>query len=218
MDRGRVPGGLGIDVAGTHVHCVELAADGSVVRAEVVRADTIEAIVPWAKKVGVVAIDAPQAPSTKPHRGDTTLKPKFQAARCAEIALGRERGIWVSWVTPVSGFKPWMSTGLALYRALTGAAELLETYPQGIFRTLAGSTIDPKSTQKGLARRVELLRDAHVRDAGLAMWSHDGLDAAAAALVALQRAQERAESVTCGHDGSAIWLPARQYDQEGPAQ
>ncbi len=41
------------------------------------------------------------------------------------------------------------------------------------------------------------------------MWSHDSLDALMAALIARDRTEGRAEMVTCGHDESAIWLPAR---------
>lgn len=93
---------------------------------------------------------------------------------------------------------------------VAGAAELLEVFPQGIFRVLAGGPVASKMTPAGLAARADLLREAGISDAGLAMWGHDGLDAAAAALVALHHAQGRAEAVTCGHDGSAIWLPARQ--------
>jgi hypothetical protein len=39
------------------------------------------------------------------------------------------------------------------------------------------------------------------------MWSHDGLDALVAALIALRKADGTGLEVTCGHDSSAIWLP-----------
>lgn len=202
--------GLGIDVAAEAVHCVELATDGSVVRAAVVARDRIGELVGWARAVGVVAIDAPLCLSTAPHRADATLAPKFRGARCGEVALGRERGIWVPWIGPaVAPPDGWIATGLALAGALADAAECLETFPQAVFRTLAGERVAPKSTRHGLAARVALLGAAGVGEPGLAMWSHDGLDAAAAALVALHRAEGRAEAVTCGHDGSAIWLPGR---------
>jgi len=38
--------------------------------------------------------------------------------------------------------------------------------------------------------------------------SHDFLDAALIALVARQRALGKAHVASCGHDGSAIWLPS----------
>lgn len=207
-------GGLGIDVSETRLHCVELSPAGRVVRAERLTLDRLDELARWAAAVGVVAIDAPADPSTLPHTGDTTLPPKFRAARCAEVALGVRKGVWVSWVTPPSeaASKPWMRAGFALYRALRRAngdgVELLETYPAGIFRTLAGGRIAPKSTHDGLERRVELLRGAGIGDRSLPAWGHDGLDAAAAALVALRRANGGAERVSCGHDGSAIWMPA----------
>ena len=62
-----------------------------------------------------------------------------------------------------------------------------------------------KSTPAGLRRRVELLRAAGVAEVTLPLWGHDGLDACAAALVAAS-AQPRV--LTCGHDGSSIWLPS----------
>jgi predicted nuclease with RNAse H fold len=46
-----------------------------------------------------------------------------------------------------------------------------------------------------------------VTEARLEMWSHDGLDALLAALTAARCAEGVAVEVTCGHDGSAIWLP-----------
>lgn len=203
--------GLGIDVATGHVHCVEITSSGTVARSEVITTDHLTDLVAWASEIGVVAIDAPARPSNAPHGDDLSITPKFRVARCAEIALGRERRIWVPWVTPMAPpFPTWMETGFELQRVLVGAADLLEVFPQAIFRVLAGRVVPSKSTPSGLASRVGLLRDAGIRDAGLVMWGHDGLDAAAAALVALHHAQRRAEAVTCGHDGSAIWLPERQ--------
>ena len=213
---GRGARGLGIDVAGDRIHCVELVSDGTVVRAEVVPSGEIDRVMPWAADVGVVAIDAPAAPSTEPHRDDGTLAPEFRVARCCEIALGRERGTWVPWVTPSTPpFNPWMEVGFALVGALGGVAEILETFPHAVFRTLANAKVAPKSTTAGVAKRVALLRAGGVRDEGLAMWGHDGLDAAAAALVALQHGCGIAESVTCGHDGSAMWVPASHNGPQG---
>jgi predicted nuclease with RNAse H fold len=207
-----VPGsahGLGIDVAGDELHCVELGPDGTVAGSEVVPAGDLGRIVAWAAIVGVVAIDAPAAPSTEPHRDDPELSPKFARARCCEIALGRERGIWVPWVTPSTPpFAAWIAVGFELHAALAGVAEALETFPHAVFRTLAGSRIPPKTKRAGIDARVALLRAAGLREASLSMWDHDGLDAAAAAVVALQHSAGAAEPVTCGHDGSAIWLPA----------
>jgi hypothetical protein len=95
---------------------------------------------------------------------------------------------------------------LALFDALADAGlDAVETYPHAVFRSLAGGARVPaKSSPAGLARRVELLQEAGVREPTLPLWGHDGLDACAAALVA---ASNDPRVVTCGHDGSAIWLP-----------
>jgi hypothetical protein len=62
-----------------------------------------------------------------------------------------------------------------------------------------------KSRPEGLAARAALLAQAGVAEPSLPLWSHDGLDAGVAALVA---SSAHPVAVTCGHDGSAIWLPA----------
>jgi predicted nuclease with RNAse H fold len=181
------------------------------VDAAVVPADEVDAVVSWveARAPGRVAVDAPSALSTAPHREDRSLAPKFRVARCGEVALGRDVGVWVPWVSPavdavdVAG---WIVVGLAVFAALAHAGvEVVESFPHAVFRALAGGARVPaKSTPDGLARRVELLRAAGVEDASLPLWGHDGLDAAACALVA---AAPSARPITCGHDGSAIWLP-----------
>lgn len=157
-----------------------------------------------------VAIDAPSALSPGAHADDTTLAPKFRAARCGEIALGREGGVWVPWVSPPVGARPddvagWIAVGLAVFDALGAAGfACVETFPQAVFRSLAGGRLPAKSSPEGLARRAELLRAAGVHETTLPLWGHDGLDAAACALVA---ADPSARALTCGHDGSAVWLP-----------
>jgi hypothetical protein len=80
-------------------------------------------------------------------------------------------------------------------------------YPHAAFRVLAGRRRLPsKLTPEGVNARVEILRAAGV-DGGafVSMWSHDALDATVAAVVV---ADPQAVAVTCGHDGSAIWLPS----------
>lgn len=86
----------------------------------------------------------------------------------------------------------------------------LEVYPYSIYRVLVGSRTPTKRSALGAAARVAALTAAGVSETHLAMWSHDALDAAAASVVALQWHQRRAQKVTCGHDKSAIWLPASQ--------
>ena len=158
-----------------------------------------------------MAIDAPAQLSTAPHRDDPELNGKFRTGRCAEIALGREHGSWVPWVTPTAGGPTpgWMATGFAVYEALrNGPYNVIEVYPYAGFRALAqGSPLPRKQTADGLRARIELLARAGVAAEQVAMWSHDGLDALLGALVALQVASSNAVRVTCGHDDSAIWLP-----------
>lgn len=187
------------------------AGDGlSVVGADVLTdAGDVVAWVASLGRVGRVAIDAPSGLSTLVHADDLTLAPKFRVARCGEIALGREVGIWVPWVSPAVGvaeLAPWSSVGLALFAACADAGiEAVETFPHAVFRTLnGGARVAAKSKPEGLAERAALLRAAGVDEPTLPLWGHDGLDAAAAAVVATD---PEARSVTCGHDGSAIWIP-----------
>jgi hypothetical protein len=186
--------GVGIDVGASRVHLVAVRG-GRVVAADVLPADDT---------AGVLSL-------VLAHADDAALAPKFRAARCGEVALGREAGVWVPWVSPpadrsapVAG---WIEVGLTLFAALGGAGvDAVETYPHAVFRALAGGARIPgKSTPEGRRRRVELLRAAGILEATLPLWDHDGLDAGAAALVA---ASPEPRVLTCGHDGSSIWLPA----------
>lgn len=172
-------------------------------------------VVGWAASLGAVervAIDAPSALSPLAHAADLTLAPKFRDARCGEIALGREVGVWVPWVSPAAGagdIAPWIRVGLSLFAAFADVGvEAVETFPHAVFRTLnGGARVAAKSKPEGLAERAALLRAAGIDEPTLPLWGHDGLDAAAAALVAVD---PEARAVTCGHDGSAIWIPSAQ--------
>lgn len=202
--------GVGIDVGASSVHLVALR-DGRVVAADVLDAGDPGGVLAAVRSVGAtrVAIDAPSALSSLAHAADGSLAPKFRAARCGEIALGREAGVWVPWVSPPAGgadVAGWITVGLALFTAFAGAGiEAVETYPHAVFRALAGGArVAGKSTAEGRRRRVELLRGAGVVESTLPLWDHDGLDAGAAALVA---ASSEPRVLTCGHDGSSIWLP-----------
>ena len=182
------------------------------VAAEVLAADEPAAAVDLVRSLGVVgrvAVDAPSGLSSGAHLDDGTLSRKFRAARCGEVALGREAGVRVPWVSPPVGAADvagWITVGLALFTSLGAAGlEAVETYPHAVFRTLAGGRVPPKSTDEGRRRRVELLRAAGVDEPTLPLWGHDGLDACAAALVAIDPSPR---VLTCGHDGSSIWLPA----------
>lgn len=200
----------GVDVGGDRLHTVVLDGRRRVADAFVADPDEVETLVERLVAAGVrrAGVDAPDAASAAAHAAESGLTPKFRTARCGEIALGRQRGIWVSWATPTAPpFARWMDAGFAAHAALrSGGVETVEVYPHAAFRVLAGGGRPPsKTTPAGLRARVGLLERAGVRGEHLAMWSHDALDAAAAALVV---ADDHAVAVTCGHDGSAIWLPS----------
>jgi len=166
----------------------------------------------------VIAIDAPAQLSGAPHAGDETLSPKFRAARCAEVALGRAQGIWVSWVAPAGPPLPgWMAVGVGLHRRLAPRAAVIEVYPHAAFHLLAGRRPAKKQSAAGMRERVELLTAAGVvpPDEGL---SHHAIDALAAALVARDRLAGCAHAVGCGHDDSLIWLPAARAVTGGAAR
>ena len=191
------------------MHAIALDG-GRVMRGDVLPPVAAE-VVAWVRGLGApvrrVAVDAPSARSPLHHAGDETLAPKFRRARCGEIALGRDVGVWVPWVSPAEGedLPAWIAVGLSTFAALAAAGfDAVETYPHAVFRTLAGGRVASKSTAAGRAERVRLLRAAGVAEVTLPLWDHDGLDACAAALVA---ADPSARALTCGHDGSAIWLP-----------
>jgi predicted nuclease with RNAse H fold len=207
---------IGIDVATDRLNCVALEANGSLAAGRIYAAHELEALSAWAADATVIAIDAPAALSTEPHAAEDALSPKFRRARCAEIALGRDHGIWVPWTSPTGPPVPgWIATGLELYSSLAGSArsELIEVFPYAAFRVLTRpGRLAKKTSVAGIRQRVAALASAGLCVEHLALWSHDSLDAAVAALVALQRHDGGAHPVTCGHDDSAIWLPAPPVD------
>lgn len=197
----------GIDVGARHLHCVAIARAGAV--SEVLVAGSPAEAVAWAAGAAQVAVDAPDRLSTAPHAADATLSPKFREARCAEIALGREAGIWVPWTTPARPpVPPWMESGFAVFAGLRAeGAEPLEVYPAGAFWLRSNRRWPPsKSSAAGRLARVALLRELGVTGP-IEGWSHHALDALMAAAVARERAADRAVAAGCGHDGSAIWMP-----------
>lgn len=202
---------VGIDLGQRRVHVIALDGGLALGDARVIDVDQLQSlreILEWAY---VVAIDAPEALSTAAHEGDETLSPKFRTARCAEIALGREHGIWVPWVTPTAAqpLAPWMQVGFDVFElAKSGRAQVVEVFPHAGFRVLASGKVPSKQNAQGLRARAELLKSRGVAIEALEMWSHDSLDALLAALVAHDVGQGSAVRVGCGHDASAIYLPA----------
>jgi predicted nuclease with RNAse H fold len=198
----------GIDVGARRLHVVLLSQTAEL-EGSVFAATDLDSVANAVADARVIAIDAPQRPSNLPHACCVNLSPKFRRARCAEIALGREHGIWVPWVSPASRpADPWIEVGFDLFERLSPRS--VEVYPHASFRILAGGRRLPKKTSPaGAAARIELLRSAGVAAArGFETWSHDLLDAAVAAVTARDVADGSARRVSCGHDDSAIWLPA----------
>ncbi len=201
---------MGIDLGQHLLHIVALDGSLDLTKVEVVDAADSDGLALLLSAAHVVAIDAPERLSTAPHSDEEGLSPKFRTARCAEIALGREKRIWVPWVTPTSE-QPcpgWMEVGFRVFEiARRCSSNVIEVFPYAGFRTLAGSRMPSKLTAAGLLTRSELLVTAGVKIEDPEMWSHDSLDACLAALVAQQFDGGIADAIGCGHDGSAIWLP-----------
>jgi predicted nuclease with RNAse H fold len=211
---------IGIDVAAARLNCVALDATGSFAGGRIYDATEMHGLSEWATGADVIAIDAPAELSTAPHSSDEALSPKFRVARCAEVALGRDHRIWVPWTSPIGPPVPgWIATGLELYSALakTVSSELVEVFPYAGFRVLTHpSRLSKKTAVAGIRQRVAVLRTCGLSVDDLELWSHDSLDAALAAIIALQHRNRAALRVTCGHDDSAIWLPVARRLSASP--
>lgn len=210
MGAGRPPRCVGIDVGSRLLHVAAVAGSTSL-ETRLFEVGQLDALVGWASGASAIAIDAPDRWSSGPHRDDHSLAPKFRTARCAEIGLGRQYGLWVSWATPIRPLDgSWMQVGIDLFAALRqNGHQPVEVYPFAAFRSLANNrSLPKKQTSSGRHRRALLLKAAGLHLADAHRRSHDALDACAAALVARDHLERRAIPATCGHDGTAIWLPA----------
>jgi hypothetical protein len=208
---------VGIDLGASRIHVVVLAGDGpfpSVADAQTFDAVDTGGVVAFSAGARDIAIDAPAELSTAPHRGEEAISRKFRTARCGEIALGQQARIWVPWVTPFDATKVpgWMNVGFAVWEALRAVGhDPIEVYPAGVFRVLAGHVPARKTSRAGLLERIDLLGPYVELPAGIATWSHDGIDALGAALTAHQKGAGTAREIRHdgpGCDGSAVWLPA----------
>ncbi|HTX01670.1 MAG TPA: DUF429 domain-containing protein, partial [Acidimicrobiales bacterium] len=224
---------VGADVGAGTVHLVALSLDEppSVILSELLHPVSDSAIANVLRAAAVVAIDAPAGRSSQPHLGDRRLAAKFQRARCGEVAL-RAAGHAVPWVSPGPGddLPPWMATGLEVWSIAEQLdVDAVETYPHAVFAELACSVLRHKQRPDGLVARARVLAPLLATPAWLPMWSHDGLDALAAAIVAWHAFHGTGRRVDCSgdeewsaHDGSAIWLPPRpamqRVPQRGPAR
>jgi hypothetical protein len=202
---------VGIDLGTRHVDVVRLGGrDADWVRLPA--ADTA-ALVAHVAGAAAIGVDAPAAMSVAAHRDDPAVNRKFRTARCGEIALGEQAGIWVPWVTPPdpATVPAWMAVGFAVWAALRDAGhEPVEVYPAGAFLVLAGTRLPRKTTAAGRETRRRVLATRLDLPGAATGWPHDALDAAAAALTAADLAAGTGRR--CGHDapgcdGSAVWLP-----------
>jgi predicted nuclease with RNAse H fold len=213
---------FGIDVGADRLHIVGLSRSGEIISAQVIDPSDDRAVAAWFGSLPnqvPIAIDGPQGLSTAPFRNDETVSNKFRTARGCEVELGRQRGIWVSFVTPTveQACAPWMKIAINIHRtAAEHGHESLETYPYAVFHTLHGARPPKKSTSAGTQFRAQLLLANGIKQVSLSMWSHDALDATAAALVAWHRSLGTAECVSDGRDNSSLWLPASSKDERDP--
>jgi predicted nuclease with RNAse H fold len=201
---------IGIDPGASAIHCVVLDDARRVIDGQVLPSDAIADLIALATGATAIAIDAPAALSTAPHAEDPTISGKFRMARCCEIALGRQHRLWVPWVTPVAGAAAadWMQVGFRLYEELTARGHApIEVYPHAGFQLLGSSKLPKKTTLGGIQERVARLEAQGITAPWMGLWSHDGLDATLAALLALRAVENTAVAVGCGHDNSAIWIP-----------
>ena len=206
------PMAVGVDVGADRLHLVCLRPGYELAQTAVLDPADRVGVDAWFARLPcecVVAIDGPPAPSAAPFADDATVSPKFRRARGCEVELGRQRGIWVSFATGPGPLTGWMAEAAHVHRLATSLGHrALETYPHAIYRTLLSRRPAKKTTGAGTMDRVGALQSVGFDHEALAMWSHDALDAAAAALVARQYLDGHADAITCAVDGTSIWLPS----------
>jgi Protein of unknown function (DUF429) len=210
---------VGIDVGADRLHVVVLARDLELVCVHVIspsaihtELDSLFAALPIGASV---AIDGPPFPSMQPFRNDLTVSTKFRKARGCEVVLGREHGIWVSFATGPEPLEGWMAVAARVHATANANHHVaLETYPHAIYRKLIGARPAKKTTANGITERVGALSKRGLVESTLPMWSHDALDAAAAAIVAADHHNGTATRAYCSLDDTSIWLPAPDVPQK----
>jgi Protein of unknown function (DUF429) len=204
--------GVGIDVGADRLHIVGLEAGGALAISEVADPSDLSGLRTLFRSLPKcsVAIDGPPSSSAAPFANDQTVSNKFRNARGCEVMLGREFGIWVSFATGPEPLTGWMRVAAEVHSLAQSAGHhALETYPHAVYRMLLGGRPPKKTTAAGITVRVEALKARGLTEPTLALWSHDGLDAAAAAVVALDHHHGTARRAYCQEDDSSIWLPAQ---------
>ncbi len=203
---------VGVDVGADRLHFVALGEDLGIAAIAVFDPADRAGVQRWLAALSpgsVVAIDGPPGPSCAPFAGDLSVSPKFRRARGCEVELGRQRRIWVSFATGPEPLVGWMAEAARVHRVTEALGfTALETYPHAVYRTLLGRRPAKKTTGIGITERVNALRAVGIIEPALAMWSHDALDAAAAAIVASDYLTGIAAPITCALDGTTIWLPS----------
>lgn len=205
----------GVDVGTRALHGVAIDDEGLLAGAVVVAPGELGDLVAGLEGADAVGVDAPGGWSEARHAGDEQLPGKFRAARCGEIQIRQEFGYAVPWPTP-TGTGPrtgWMEVGFEVHARLRPVAgAVVEVFPHAAFLHLAGrKSLPAKATLAGARVRAGLLADRVEVDPGeLLLWSHDALDALAAAVTARDVANGRSEAARCPQhpDSAAIHLPA----------
>lgn len=210
---------IGIDLSAEAFYTVEVIASGSSAPAvslgRAFRVDDLAQAVSFCEGAAQVAIDAPDAMSRGPHLHDGSLSPKFRTGRCSDVATSQPGGgPAVPWVTPTVDMEVprWMVAGFTLWSALRDDGhDPMEVFPAGCFYRMNGRRWPAKKTTiQGRLDRIQLLRLYVELPRDIELWSHDGLDAAVAALVA-NHGREHGTPVEhrCPNpDGSRLWYPA----------
>lgn len=202
---------VGVDVGADRLHVVVLDAAANLVTTAVLDPLDRATVDKWFAALAQcsIGIDGPAGPSVAAFANDPSVSNKFRRARGCEVELGRQRGIWVSFATGPEPLTGWMAEAARVHDLVAGQGHhALETYPHGIYRTLLGRRPAKKTMGTGVIERVEVLRNAGINEPALAMWSHDALDAAAAAIAALHHHWGIADEIRCDLDGTSVWLPA----------
>jgi predicted nuclease with RNAse H fold len=206
---------VGIDLGATAIYAVKVMVGEavSVVDARVYLPEALDGLVAFCAGSSAVAIDSPAGPSVGAHYRDMDVPPKFRSARCSEVASWEAPDVpAVPWTTPLASVDPpgWMATGFRVWQALS-RHQPMEVYPYACFYRLNGSKRPPSKQQpEGRLRRAELLRRWLDLPLGIEVWSHDGLDATVAALVAAQgrKGADLVPHQCAHHDGSELWVVA----------
>lgn len=176
-----------IELGQRRIHGVALDQDLTLANTWITDAAEMHALAGLLQDARVIAIDAAGGLSSAPHHDDQSLSPKFRSARCAEIALGRDRRISVPWATPteeqpspgmdargIPGVRHRTSIGRPPHRGLSLRRLSRAGGHEDRFQADGSRPASACGATDALGMSID----------GLEMWSHDSLDACLAALIA----------------------------------